>query len=117
MIETTILDYLSARAGVPCHMEVPKTAPDSFVILDKTGGTKDNLLSRATVAIQSYAASLYEAAVLNDHIVKYMEELPENAVNVTKVGINSGGYNFPDTDSKRYRYQAVFDIYYYEEEL
>lgn len=113
MIETTVLNYLRGRMEMPCYMETPKTAPDSYIVLMKTGSTKANQLSRATVAVQSYAASLYEAAVLNDRIVEYMEELPEYEVNVTKVEINSGGYPFPDVDSKRYRYQAVFVIYFY----
>jgi hypothetical protein len=34
---------------------------------------------------------------------------------VTKVTLNSN-YNFTDTTTKEYRYQAVFDLYYTEGE-
>ena len=32
---------------------------------------------------------------------------------ISKVSLNSD-YNFTDPDTKRYRYQAIFNIWYYE---
>lgn len=112
MIETIILNYLFA-AGITAAMEVPEgggTPP--FVVIERTGGGENNLLRQATVAIQSYGASLYAAAALNDLVVKTMENLPE-LPSVASCDLNSD-YNYTDTEKRQYRYQAVFDIVYYD---
>lgn len=111
MIEKILLDHLSASLEVVCGMEVPSNAPDSFVVLEKTGDRCENQISTAIVAVQSYGPSLYEAACLNERVKAAMETaaaLP----GVAAVHRNSD-YNFTDTTTKRYRYQAVFDVTYY----
>ena len=40
MIETTVLDYLRDRLGVPVTMEVPEGASGTFVVLEKTGSSR-----------------------------------------------------------------------------
>ena len=113
MIETIILNYLTA-AGITAVMEVPEgggTPP--FVVVERTGGGESNLLRQATVAIRSYGASLYAAAALNDLVVKTMEGLPE-LPSVAACDLNSD-YNYTDTEKRQYRYQAVFDIVYYDD--
>lgn len=113
MIETIILNYLTG-AGITAVMEVPEgggTPP--FVVIERTGGGENNLLRQATVAIQSYGASLYAAAALNDLVVKTMENLPE-LPSVASCDLNSD-YNYTDTEKHQYRYQAVFDIVYYDD--
>ena len=111
MIEKTILDYLIA-ADVDARMEIPEgggTPP--FVIIQRTGGGEENKIRRATVALQSYGASMYEAASLNERVVALMDglaALPE----IGACRLNSD-YNYTDTAKKQYRYQAVFDVVYY----
>ncbi|OOV85805.1 hypothetical protein BTA35_0216720, partial [Oceanospirillum linum] len=64
-----------------------------------------------TFAFQSYAPSMYEAAVLNEAVketVEGMIELDE----ISKIKLNSD-YNYTDTTTKEYRYQAVFDMNHY----
>ena len=112
MIEKTILDHLSASLEVACGMEVPANAPASFVVLEKTGTSRKNRIGTAILAVQSYASTLYEAACLIERVKTAMDGaavLP----GVAAVHLNSD-YNFTDTASKRYRYQAVFDVTYYE---
>ena len=41
MIEKTILDYLAGALDVPCCMERPADAPVSFVLLEKTGKSRE----------------------------------------------------------------------------
>lgn len=111
MIEKIILDYLSAVMTVPVKMEAPENPPAEFCVIEKTGSDVSNHIKRATVAVQSYAASLYQAAELNEEVKAAMENLsalPE----ISKVSLNSD-YNFTDTQTKKYRYQAVFDIYHF----
>jgi len=113
MIEKIILDFLNTRAPFSVYMEVPEgggTPP--FAVIQKTGGgVIDGHVWSATLAIQSYGATLYEAAQTNELVKAFMAEAIELA-SVTRCRLNSD-YNFTDTTKKLYRYQAVFDIIHY----
>lgn len=111
MIEKTILDYLSGNLSVPVLMEEPETPERSFVLLEKTGSARKNHVYNATIAVQSYAPSLYEAAQLNEQVKEAMflcVQLPE----VCACELNAD-YNFTDPETHRYRYQAVFELVHY----
>ena len=110
MIETILREYLQTALNVPCLMEVPKNPSDKMVILERTGGT-DGHIKTATIAIQSYGKSLLEAASLNEEVKRVMKDFAD-LNEVCKVELNSD-YNFTDTSTKRYRYQAVFGITHY----
>lgn len=110
MIELTVLNYLAEQMSVPVYMEMPAEMPDSFVLVEKTGSGRDNRIDRATIAIQSYAPTLYEAAALNDDVKEAMDGMAY-AENVFRAKLNSD-YNYTDTSVKRYRYQAVYDMTY-----
>jgi hypothetical protein len=110
MIEKIVLDYLNRVLSVPVFMEKPTQEPDKYVLLDKTGGTSENYINSATVAIQSYAKTLFDAAVLNEEV----KEAMNNIVSLNDVmgsDLNSD-YNFTDTTKKKYRYQAIYDLFY-----
>lgn len=111
MIELLIKHHLESELGVPVDIGHPDEAQVRHVVIDKTGSAKTNRLLSSTFAFQSYAESLYQAAVLNEKVkaaVESMEALPE----VGKVKLNSD-YNFTDETTKKHRYQAVFDIFHY----
>ena len=112
MIEKVLLDYLSDSLSAPVFMEVQKNSPSKFYILEKTSGAQVNHINNSTFAIKSYAPTLYEAACMNEELkaimLDYLIELPE----IASVSLNSD-YNFTDTSTKTYRYQAVFDIVHY----
>lgn len=109
MIENTVLNYLKNKLDVDVKTE--KINASTFVLIEKTGGGEKDHLKNATLAIQSYAPSLYEAAVLNKSVKVAMQNLPE-LDDICKCELNSD-YNYTDLSTKRYRYQAVFDIIYY----
>ena len=112
MIETTVLDYLRDRLGVPVTMEVPEGASGTFVVLEKTGSSRQNYIRRATLAVQSYAPTLLLAAQLDDRVIEAMLALPKlDRVATCRL---ERDYNFTDTETKKYRYQAVFAVTYYE---
>lgn len=111
MIETTIIEYLSKQINVKVVAELSLDAPDRYVLIEKTGGSRENFINKATIAIQSYAESMYEAASLNELVKCAMDNitiLPD----VSSAELNSD-YNFTDTAKKKYRYQAVYDITYF----
>ena len=112
MIAKTILDYLNEHLTVPVYMEDPINKPASYVLIERTGSSESDLIETTTLALQSYGASLYDAAVLNMAVkarIKQAVELPS----VSAVYINSD-YNFTDTETKRYRYQCVAVVTHFE---
>lgn len=116
MIEEILLNFLTARLSCPVDMELPKNPPAEIVIIEKTGSSQDNnFIHQSTFAIQSYANSLYNAARLNEEVKDTLLDGLDGLItvdNVTKIELNSD-YNFTDTSTKKYRYQAVFDITHY----
>lgn len=110
MVEETIMNYLSKTLAVPVHMERPPEEPKSYVLIEKTGSSAENHIESATLAVQSYAASMYDAAALNERVKAAMEGSIERP-DISRCDCNSD-YNFTDTTKKKYRYQAVFDIVY-----
>ena len=113
MIETIVVGYLDGRVeDVPAYADRPKNPPEEYLLIEKTGGNETNQIERATVAVQSYADSLYRAAAINRGVEKAMKGLTDMD-EVSKCKLNSS-YNYTDTESKKYRYQAVFDITFME---
>lgn len=111
MIEKTTLDYLTDN-GVSAFMEIPESFPATpFVLIEKTSGGGAEHISFSRLAIQSYGATLYEAAQMNEQVKTLMEDMVE-LDEICKVSLNSD-YNYTDAVAKRYRYQAVFDITHY----
>ena len=110
MIEKIICDYLTEHLSCTALPEKPKRPYDKAVFVEKTGG-RGQFIIESTFAIQSYAQSLYETIALNDEVIEAMYGLMELNC-IVDVKLNSN-YNFTDTTTKEYRYQAVFDIKHY----
>lgn len=111
MIEKVILDYLKSSISVPVYMERPEKDEGEFVVIEKTSSGKTNYIYQAAFAIQSFGNSLLRAAEINEEVKVAMDEiivLPD----ISRSKLNSD-YNFTDTEKKRYRYQAVYDITHY----
>lgn len=109
MIEKKIIEYLNI--SVPVYAEIPETNSGKFVVIEKTGATFENKIDSATIVIQSYADSLLDAAELNEEVKAAVFDLISHD-DIANVTLNSD-YNYTDTATKRYRYQAVFEITYY----
>ena len=111
MIELIVKNYLSTKLEIPIVFEHQKNLPKRFILIQKTSGSRENFLNSSTIAIQSYAESMFESAKLNEKIKNLMYDLI-NVDEVSKVSLNSD-YNHTDLETKEYRYQAVFDIHHY----
>lgn len=111
MIELIVLNHLNSKLSETVHLEKPSAQTESYVVFEKTSSGKSNHLPSATFAFQSYADSLYNAAVLNERVKSAVESLVE-LDEIRGLDLNSD-YNFTDTTTKEYRYQAVYDIRYY----
>ena len=111
MIEAIVRNYLKEKLSCEVYMEEPENIPERYLIIEKTGGGKSNGLKSATMAIQSYAQSLADACLLNEEVKNALEDI-DSQNPISKAELNAD-YNFTDTETKRYRYQAVFDFLYY----
>lgn len=110
IIEEIILEHLNKNLCVPVFMEIPEKAHSEYAVIEKTGSGNENGIYCATVAVKSCAKSLYRAAVINECVKSVMADMIARD-DISAVELNSD-YNFTDTATKQYRYQAVFDIYY-----
>lgn len=111
MIEKVLIDYLSVELNLPVYALRPDNAPDTYVVIDKTGGNKTNRVETATVAIQSYAPTMLGAIKLNEDVKDAMESITA----LPKIGGVSliTDQNYPDLTRKVPRYQSIFNITYY----
>lgn len=115
MIEYTIYKFLDTNMTEPVYTEIPSNPPKKMIVMEKTGSSQTNHIKRSTFAIQSYGKSLQEAAELNESLKEIMMDGLDGLASldeIVSVNLNSD-YNFTDTTTKRYRYQAVFDIVHY----
>ena len=111
MIETVILDFVSATMGVPVRMEIPADRPTRLVVLTRSGRGRENGLHAANLIADSYAESLAEAAALNEQVKAVLDEL-ETLDEISSAELATD-YPVTDTGTKQYRYQAVYEIYHY----
>ena len=121
MIEKIIYDYLTTAlntggTAVNVYMERPEKPVVPFIVIEKTGTSEKNMLRRSIIAIQCYGASLYLSASLAETVINSMVYGLVTLKSVASVKLNNS-YNFTKTDSKEYRYQAVFEVYWYQEEI
>lgn len=69
-----------------------------------------NRMIDARFAIQSYGASLYEAATLNEAVKEALDGVDIHDFCMAAKLEND--YDFTDLDRRTYRYQAIYEIYY-----
>ena len=110
MIAVTLLDYLNTALDVPVFMEAPEQTSD-YVLIDQTRSSRTNHIITTTFAIQSYGDSLYDAMLLNEAVKDAMEDFA-GLDEVTHVELETD-YNFTNTTTKQYRWQAVYSITHY----
>lgn len=110
LAEKIVLDHLASKLDVPVAME-NRGQDDFYVIVERVGGSEQERIPHASFAIQSYAPTLFDACVLNEKVKSAMKELIEDS-RVSKLSLDSD-YNYTDETVKRYRYQAVYDLIFF----
>lgn len=111
MIEEILIRYLAETLGIPVFATEPEYPPESYLKIEKTGSGVRNWIRTATVAVQSYGPSMLAAAELNGRVVRAMLQAPSQD-EISRCELNSD-YNFTDPETRRFRYQAVFDLTYF----
>ena len=113
MIEAIILNHLKTKLTVPVRLQKPEPLPKDgkYILFEKAGGSQLNKVGGSTIAFQSHASSMADAALLNEETKNAVESLIE-LDEIVSVKYNTD-YNFTDTTTKQYRYQALYDIKHY----
>ena len=107
--EQFFINYLNQNLdGVQASGDEPQPAPERFVTVEQVGGGEENLITRADIAVQSWAPTRAEAAALNQTVIATMKRSVEES-EISKCHLDTT-YNFTDTTKKRPRYQAVFEV-------
>ena len=109
MIEEIVFNYLKNKLNVPVTFENINEV--EYVLIGKSGSSRFDFTNTATFFIQSYSSSKYNASLLNEKVKDAMYDLIE-LDEITSLHLNSD-YDYTDTTTKKYRYQAVFDIGYF----
>ena len=115
MILQKIIETLQAGLGCYVGVQSPETG-DRFVLIDQTGSQRRNHLNTVTVAIQSYGPTLADALSINASVEQVMMNrlLADDLIAAVKFNTD---YNFTNPETKEYRWQAVYDITYYHQEV
>lgn len=112
--ERIIIDYLAARVGVPVSLTVPNPRPASFVIVQRVGGPRLNLVAdNATLVIEAWAASPTAAktilGVARAHVLAMRRQVVAG-VPVYRVDELGGPGYLPDPDSAQARYTLTVQV-------
>ena len=113
MIELIVKDHLEEKLDVPVYFEFPNKAPQLFIVVKIETNPRENMLDSAMLVVDSYGPSQLEAMRLNAKVKQALDQL-EQLPNVSS-SRRGGDYPAFDTIRKRYRYQAVQNITFYEE--
>lgn len=116
MIEDYTLRYLSAQLeGVPGAIGQPSPLPPTCFSIKKTDGETKNLISTDTLSVYAYAASEYESAQLNERIKQAMQAMDEQDA-ICNVAFYTD-FSDDDTERKVARYQSIYNVTYYSDEV
>lgn len=108
MIEAILVSELETALKVPVYVMFPENYPTEFIVLDRIGMNKTNYVTSYTIAIQSYGATAFQAATLNESVIDAMEELLTDN-RFSRVHLNTSQM-YTDTTRKLPRYQSTFEI-------
>ena len=111
MIEEIIIKRLNAVLGIYVGGEVPVEPDQRFVVVRKRGGERTDHIYTSLIQFDVYAERLSEASALCKALVEAVDDLTclDEICNCEY----GGDYNATDTASKRYRYQAMYNITHY----
>lgn len=108
------LPGIRERVYAETPVDKPDDEPDEYLIVEQTGSGDENHIENKMVVVQTISRDrnngLSKVMAINENVIAAMKKMPEYA-DVFRCHLNTD-YNFTDTSSKKYRWQAVFDITY-----
>lgn len=105
---SAVCSYVTAQTGLPCSTQVPAARPAEFVTVQRTGGGYELGRDVANLAVQTWAATDFDAYTLALAVRECMRTMREAVPSICKVEVSSL-YEFGDVESGSPRYQL--DVY------
>ena len=65
MIETILIDYLNSKLIPEVYAERPIDIPEKYVLIEKTGTSRENMITTSVIAIQSVVDALQGGSMLD----------------------------------------------------
>lgn len=93
--------------------EEPKDYNEMYVVFEQTGSSTTNHIITTTIAAQSYGPTLYDAMAVSKILEAEMQRFAAEVPQVTRCELATD-YNFTNTATKQYRWQAVYNITHYK---
>lgn len=110
-IEIEIRNYLAGQLDdIPVNVQKPDGPPDLYVLIEKVGSFRNHGLWTDSFAVQSCGKNILEVMNLNQEIKTVLPGIVE-LDDFFRCECETD-YNFTNTETKEYRYQAVFEIVY-----
>lgn len=97
---------LDKMTSYKVYAQVPATHPDSFVTIERTGGTIDAFSDSPTFAVQAWAPTKAAAAATAKNLANLIGNWPILDPAVADTRIDSL-YDFADPDSQSQRFQLT----------
>lgn len=97
---------LDKETSYKVYAQVPSTRDDSFVTIERTGGTIDAFADSPTFAVQAWAPTKADAAVIAGTLARVIDDWPLSDPAVADARVESL-YDFADPDSRSQRFQLT----------
>ena len=109
--EREVVDYLNgAGVGATAYYDVPADRPESFVVVERTGGPRtDIVVERPMLDVQCWASGRRDAALLADAVADALRAMPDAVAGCFHAGVTST-YRDTDLESGTPRYHVVCEI-------
>ena len=106
-IEATVARRLSVAVGVPAFLEVPESAPDCFITVERIGGG-GSMFEQCQLAVDCWAKRKQRKAAqaLSERVMAAVRDLDEGPNVFNPEVTNCYRQNDPDTGRSRYIVQA-----------
>ena len=102
-IEATVARMLSTAVGVPAFLEVPESAPDGFITVERIGGG-GSMFEPCQLAVDCWARKKQRKAAqaLSERVMAAVRDLDEEPNVFNQEVTNCYRQNDPDTGRSRY---------------
>lgn len=110
-IEEIVIRYLTGKgiAGGHVYAEVPETPPASYVLIQRSSGSISNQIRQLGLYTESRSRrSKLEAAQLHEEVIAAMRII-RDFTPLFRCDLNAE-YDAAQTQTKEYRYQALWEI-------
>lgn len=113
-LEALVITWLNDLVpGYPASSDTPKTLPNQFILVERTGGAREAILGdNAEILIEVYDKdSGYDCAEIANFIADKLIDLTVEYENITRAAVNSV-IRLDDTNKQYHRYQVYCDVFH-----